>query len=78
MLQCSYTLIKSFHSSKFLIRTSLVAQTVKRLPITQETHGWWNLVGYSPWGRKETETTEQLHFLFLIHFYSLSIFQICI
>ena len=28
-----------------------------------KSHGWWNLVGYSPWGRKESDTTEQLHFL---------------
>ena len=27
------------------------------------SHGWWNLVGYSPWGRKESDTTEQLHSL---------------
>ena len=24
-------------------------------------HGWRSLVGYSPWGRKESDTTEQLH-----------------
>ena len=28
-----------------------------------ESHGWWSLVGYSPWGRKELDTTERLHFL---------------
>ena len=28
-------------------------------------HGWRNLVGYSPWGYKESDTTEQLHFHFL-------------
>ena len=29
--------------------------------------GWRNLVGYSPWGRQESDTTERLHFLsFLI------------
>ena len=27
-----------------------------------KSHGWWNLVGYSPWGLKELDTTEQLHF----------------
>ena len=27
-----------------------------------ESHGQWNLVGYSPWGHKESDTTEQLHF----------------
>ena len=25
--------------------------------------GWMSLVGYSPWGRKESDTTERLHFL---------------
>ena len=29
-----------------------------------ESHGWRSLVGYSPWGRKELDTTEQLHFNF--------------
>ena len=28
-------------------------------------HGWRSLVGCSPWGRKESDTTEQLHFHFL-------------
>ena len=27
-----------------------------------EIPGWRNLVGYSPWGRKELDTTERLHF----------------
>ena len=27
-----------------------------------EIHGWRSLVGYSPWGRKESETTERLLF----------------
>ena len=25
-------------------------------------HGWRSLAGYSPWGLKEWDTTEQLHF----------------
>ena len=25
-------------------------------------HGWRNLGGYSPWGHKESDTTERLHF----------------
>ena len=29
-----------------------------------KSHGWRNLVGYSPWGRKESDTTERLHFHF--------------
>ena len=28
-----------------------------------ESHGWRSLVGYSPWGLKESDTTERLHFL---------------
>ena len=29
-----------------------------------ESHGWRSLVGYSPRGRKESDTTERLHFHF--------------
>ena len=29
-----------------------------------KSHGQRNLVGYSPWGRKESDTTERLHFHF--------------
>ena len=28
-----------------------------------KSHGWKSLVGYSPWGHKESDTTEQLHIL---------------
>ena len=27
-----------------------------------KSHGWRSLVGYSPWGCEESDTTEQLHF----------------
>ena len=30
-----------------------------------KSHGWRNLVGYSPWGCKESNTTKQLHLHFL-------------
>ena len=30
----------------------------------EKSHGQRSLVGYSPWGRKESDTTEQLHFNF--------------
>ena len=34
-----------------------------------EFHGQWSLAGYSPWGRKESDMTEQLPFpLFLLLF----------
>ena len=29
------------------------------------SHGWRSMVGYSPWGHKESDMTEQLLFLFL-------------
>ena len=31
-----------------------------------KSHGWRNLVSYSPWGRKESDTTERLHSLHTI------------
>ena len=31
-----------------------------------ESHGQRSLVGYSPWGCKESDTTELLHFLFFL------------
>ena len=27
-----------------------------------KSHGWRSVVGYSPWGHKELDTTERLHF----------------
>ena len=36
--------------------------TPVRLP--GKSHGWKSLVGYSPWGREESDTTEQTHFHF--------------
>ena len=32
--------------------------------LPKKSHGWGSLVGYSPWGHKESDTTEQLHFHF--------------
>ena len=31
-----------------------------------KSYGWRSLVGYSPWGLKELDMTEQLHFLFFL------------
>ena len=31
-----------------------------------DSHGWRSLVGYSPGGRKESDTNEQLHFMPLV------------
>ena len=92
--------IYSFENFKYFMvyRTSLVAQTVKRLPTMWETrvqslgwedlprkwqptpgflpgkaHGRRSLVGYSPRGHKESDTTEQLH----VHVQFSSVTQSC-
>ena len=59
-----------------LTRASLIAQLVQNLPTMREwrrqwhptpvllpgkSHGRRSLVGYSPWGHKESDTTERLH-----------------
>ena len=40
-----------------------------------ESHGWKSLVGYNTWGRKESDTTEQLHFHF--HYSIRSLIENC-
>ena len=35
----------------------------------EKSHGQRSLVGYSPWGHKEADTTERLHFNFHKHKY---------
>ena len=78
------------------IRTSLVAQMVKRLSTVRETwvrkirwrrkwqstpvllpgkfHGQRSLLGYSPWGRRESDTTKRLHSITFFHLVNLSRF----
>ena len=36
-----------------------------------EPHGGRSLIGYSPWGRKEWDTTERFHFSFCLPFLGL-------
>ena len=36
------------------------------VPLPGKSHGQRSLVGCSPWGRKESDTTERLHFHFLL------------
>ena len=36
----------------------------QRGQIREKSHGWRSLVGFSPWGREESDKTEQLHFHF--------------
>ena len=44
--------------------------------LPEESHGWKSLVGYSPLGRKESDTTEPAHFTSLQEM--LSKFQVLI
>ena len=39
-------------------------------------HGQRSLVGYSPWGRKESATTEQLHFSIIVQILSIFVVQL--
>ena len=42
-----------------------------------KSHGWRSLVGYSPWGHKELETTERLHFLSFFPYKCMNLRMIC-
>ena len=44
----------------------------KEMAIHSSTLAWKILIGYSPWSRKESDTTERLHF----HFQNDYVFQI--
>ena len=50
------------HSSHILARRRQWHPTPGLLP--GKSHGWRSLVGYSPWGRWESDMTERLHFHF--------------
>ena len=65
----------NYHGRKLqeIIRYEIWASIVRKLEKEMATHsstltwksqGRRRLVGYSPWGRKESDMTEQLHFHF--------------
>ena len=44
--------------------------------LPEKSYGWRSLVGYSPWGHKESDKTEKLQFrLFMLRLYTISINQ---
>ena len=59
-------------SSFYLLNKYLRAQCSRRrrqwhptpVLLPGKSHGWWSLVGCSPWDREESDTTEWLHFHF--------------
>ena len=56
-----------WHSLKSFNRLSSIYWRRKWQPtlilLPGKLHGWRSLVGYTPWSRKESDTTERLHFL---------------
>ena len=61
ILVCEWTVtFKSFSSGRYWRRRW--NPTPVLLP--GKSHGWRSLVRCSPWGRKESDTTERLHFHF--------------
>ena len=58
----SRTLLKWLSSSSVYVRRRQWHPTPVLLP--GKSHGWRSLVCCSPWGREESDTTEQLHFPF--------------
>ena len=68
-------LLMVFESSLYILDTNLCQlcklkfsknfnRRVVDLLLPGESHGWRSLVGCSPWGCKESDMTEQLHFHF--------------
>ena len=59
--------LTSFPESMY-IRTLCIARRRQWHPIPVllpgKSHGWRSLVGCSPWGRQQSDTTERLHFHF--------------
>ena len=56
-----------WHSSFFIVQLSHpLEKAMQPTPVllTGKSDGWRSLVGCSPWGRKELDTTERLHFHF--------------
>ena len=54
----------TFSLSSFTFQRRQWHPTLVLLP--EKSHGWRSLVGCSPWGLEESDTTEWLHFHFLL------------
>ena len=63
---------KDTHTPKLIAALFTIARTLKRrrqwhptpVLLPGKSHGQKSLVGCSPWGRQESDTTERLHFHF--------------
>ena len=47
---------------RFLGREDPLEKESTPVLLPGKSHGWRSLIGYSPWGPKELDTTERLHF----------------
>ena len=58
--------IALFHSFLWLSSMAPQRRQWQATPVLlpRKSHGWRSLVGCSPWGRYESDTTERLHFHF--------------
>ena len=75
----SFMFFEALLFDAYIFMPCLVAQSipwVRKIPwrrkwqptpvfLPGESHWWSSLVGYSPWGRKESDTTERVHLLSL-------------
>ena len=52
---------------QFLCQEDPLEEEIATHSSTLQSHGWRSLVGYSPWGRKESDTTERLHYVLNYH-----------
>ena len=46
----------------YLVKAKVFPVFMSPVLLPGEAHGRRSLVGYSPWGRKDSDTTEWLHF----------------
>ena len=65
-----YTLLANDHRIWFVTLFYFECFSIRRqwqptpVLLPGKSHGWRSLVGCSPWGLEESDTTEQLHFHF--------------
>ena len=54
----------TIHMTSFKVSSSCIQWHPTPVLLPGKSHGWRSLVGRSPWGRWESDTTERLHFHF--------------
>ena len=62
-----FPLVPHFHSALQFVHTWRRRWHPTPVLLPGKSHGQTSLVGCSPWGRKESDTTERLHFHFHFH-----------